>query len=1250
MSIDTAEPTVGTLLASGRYELLQRIGRGAVGNVFRARDHARNVEIALKTVVSTEPTFILSLKSEFRRLPEMRHRNLVRFYELVAEGEPHFFTMELIDGVDLQSYVWQSRTFPGLSEALESRLISALPQLADGMCALHAQGELHRDIKPSNIMVSTSGRVVLLDFGLATSMYLDGLTRTIGAGTPRYWAPEQIAGQPGPHSDWFSVGVTVFHLLTGTWVSPAIMVAPDEDDWAFLQLVPERYRSPLRSLLTVEPHRRGGAECIDALVDALGASPAPANGHLREPHSELVGRETELAALATEFEKAPSRPHIVHVVGESGIGKTTLVRTFLASKVADRGLVALTGRCRRNETVQFRAIDPLVDGLARYLSHMPPHEVISLIPRSRYAAPLLSRFPVLGVVEALAALPEEQTLEPIEARRRALSGLRDLLLRLGDRRRVVMWIDDAQWGDLDSVLALRELLKGDEPPNVFIILSYRSGDHPFVEQLRDVEREFDITNTVLPVSPLDDATAAALFSQLAGTDQGSDVRSVVAQAGGSPFLIGELSRLIELRSGVGTHTTLHSSIGQRLEQLPEKLRELVEVVATANHPLPVEFAVDIVNGSIDSNDIEEVSSLCWINVVGDDETSLEPYHDRLREAVVDRMDAHRRQSIHLAIAGRILDEPSIDSALKVEHCLAGGDTANAFRFAVAAAEEAASKYAFDQAVHYYRIAVGAASEPGPDLMIAYANALSNSGRSDQAASVLTELISAPLPIERLVQIRMQAASEHMKAANLIDAHEIMKELLPELGFQYSGDIKKCLRLARWYRIQSLVLSLIFGFDERPGRRDGNNAGISQIIGLGLRVAPVAHAESEIILTRALRTALLRGNRDVRRYILFYEGTRQAAIGKMYARNSRKVLREASRVWRKYEAQRRTEVNSILQQAHYTRTDAAPFRALLADRELPAAARYALIELAYKKFYAAFCLGAAHYFLGEWRRSRLWWRFAEDGLRRLAGGGIVWELAQVDEYLAPSLIFAGAIEELNRRLDAGRESARIRGDVFADAVYETALAPVVALAHDNPGDVVARMTQALDRVRCQHYVGMHIFLTVNGVRVLLYQDQPQAAWDLVERHWSGLVDAGNFEMEMLGGLLRFARLCAAVALANHIGRQDERFKALVGATRDEAGHLKRSRLPHATGFAHSAEATIAALVGERKQCIAQLEAAIVAYQRADMPLMAAATRLQLGSFAADRQTRTDTAEQWLRDHGIVRPDKFASAMIPPIVLR
>ena len=86
----------------------------------------------------------------------------------------------------------------------------------------------------------------------------------------------------------------------------------------------------------------------------------------------------------------------------------------------------------------------------------------------------------------------------------------------------------------------------------------------------------------------------------------------------------------------------------------------------------------------------------------------------------------------------------------------------------------------------------------------------------------------------------------------------------------------------------------------------------------------------------------------------------------------------------------------------------------------------------------------------------------------------------------------------------------------------------------------------------------IFLTVNGVRVLLYQDQPQAAWDFVERHWPGLVAAGNFEMEMLGGLLRFARLCAAVALANRLGAQDDHFELLVGATRDEAGHLKRSR--------------------------------------------------------------------------------------------
>ena len=290
----------------------------------------------------------------------------------------------------------------------------------------------------------------------------------------------------------------------------------------------------------------------------------PANEPVREPRSELVGREAELAALEAEFEKVPSRPHTIHVVGESGDRQDHAASHVPGVEGRGSRVVALTGRCRRNETVQFRAIDPLVDGLARYLTHIPPYEVISLIPRPRYAAPLLSRFPVLGVVEALAALSEEQTLEPIEARRRALSGLRDLLLRLGDRRRVVMWIDDAQWGDLDSVLALRELLKGDEPPNVFIILSYRSGDHPFVEQLRNVEREFDITNTLLPISPLDDAAAATLCSQLAGTYKDSDIRSVVAQAAGSPFLIGELSRLIELRSGVDTHTTLHSSMASVL--------------------------------------------------------------------------------------------------------------------------------------------------------------------------------------------------------------------------------------------------------------------------------------------------------------------------------------------------------------------------------------------------------------------------------------------------------------------------------------------------------------------------------------------------------------------------------------------------------------------------------------------------------------------------------------------------------------
>jgi serine/threonine protein kinase len=159
-----AEPRA--FVGTERFQLRRRIGEGGMGVVWEAHDKERLTTVALKTLRSLAPDALLRFKNEFRALQDVSHPNLVSLGELIEEGGQWFFTMELVRGVPLASWV---RPYEGLPYD-EARLRTAFAQLADGLQALHARGLLHRDLKPSNVLVSESGRVVLLDFGVVSEL------------------------------------------------------------------------------------------------------------------------------------------------------------------------------------------------------------------------------------------------------------------------------------------------------------------------------------------------------------------------------------------------------------------------------------------------------------------------------------------------------------------------------------------------------------------------------------------------------------------------------------------------------------------------------------------------------------------------------------------------------------------------------------------------------------------------------------------------------------------------------------------------------------------------------------------------------------------------------------------------------------------------------------------------------------------------------------------------------------------------
>jgi eukaryotic-like serine/threonine-protein kinase len=204
---------VGTVLGE-RYEIVRLLGQGGMGAVYHARDRELEREVALKVIrsdMAANPEILRRFKQELILARQITHKNVIRIFDLGQADGIKFITMEYIEGEDLQGLLRRKKKL----EPAEAATIMA--QVCRALEAAHAEGVIHRDLKPQNIMLDKSGRVYVMDFGIARSLVTKGMTQT-GAliGTPDYMSPEQAKGQTlDVRSDLFTVGIIFYELLSG---------------------------------------------------------------------------------------------------------------------------------------------------------------------------------------------------------------------------------------------------------------------------------------------------------------------------------------------------------------------------------------------------------------------------------------------------------------------------------------------------------------------------------------------------------------------------------------------------------------------------------------------------------------------------------------------------------------------------------------------------------------------------------------------------------------------------------------------------------------------------------------------------------------------------------------------------------------------------------------------------------------------------------------------------------------------------
>ncbi len=202
----------GTVLAS-RYEIIELLGRGGMGNVYRAVDTKINEEIALKFLnpAVADEKMIERFKNELKLARKISHKNICRMYDLGdVEGSP-YITMEYVTGEDLRGMIKMT------GQLSVGRAISIAKQVCEGLAEAHRLGVVHRDLKPRNVMIDKEGNARIMDFGIARSIKVKGITKAGSlVGTPEYMSPEQVKGQKvDQRSDIYSLGIILFEMMTG---------------------------------------------------------------------------------------------------------------------------------------------------------------------------------------------------------------------------------------------------------------------------------------------------------------------------------------------------------------------------------------------------------------------------------------------------------------------------------------------------------------------------------------------------------------------------------------------------------------------------------------------------------------------------------------------------------------------------------------------------------------------------------------------------------------------------------------------------------------------------------------------------------------------------------------------------------------------------------------------------------------------------------------------------------------------------
>jgi tetratricopeptide (TPR) repeat protein len=1093
-----------------------------------------------------------------------------------------------------------------------SELRRIFQELALGIQALHAARKLHCDIKPRNVMVAQDGRVVLLDFGLSSDRAEPSASEL--AGTPAYISPEQVLGQPASEaSDWYAFGVMLYEALTGRRAfsqSRSLLDKASLERPAFpaSDAVPEDLRELCLALLTHEPAARPDGRVV---LERLGLAKAGAEARW-EQAGQLLGRESHLESLREAWRALrEGRTVVVHVHGLSGLGKTALSQRFFEELGRQERTVALSGRCYERESVPYKAFDTLVDSLTRHLRALPTREVEALVPPD--AAELVRIFPMLRQVEAFAPFKPgrlEAVRDQAELRRRAFRAFKVLLVRLAERAPLALHLDDLQWADEDSIVALGELLEPPDAPKLLLVCGYRTGEGKAAGLLADHQRRATLAGDALrvrevEVGPLADADARRLAALLLGVEETApQLERIAREAHGSPFFVEELvryTRALGEQRPDAADVSLERLVQARVKQLPEDARRLLEVVAVAGQPVAQGQASRA--AALRGDPHAPWTLLRSANLVrtrgAREDDVVECYHDRIRETVHTALAAEGLQGHHLRWATLLETSTSADPERLARHFRGGGVREKAGRYATQAAERAANALAFGRAAQLFGEALECLPED-VELKEKQADALVNAGRGAEAAPLYLEVARYVSP-ERALGLRQRAASQYLASGIIPEGVQVLRPLLTELGLSWPETPKKALLglILRGILLQVGGLR----FQERPETQIPPRELLKMDVAWG---ATKGLGSSDVMRgayfsVRTLQLALAAG--EPRRIARGMLGMGMSTL----ARGSAREVRSGERVVAQAEA--------------------------LCQR----------LGDPYMLGLASVIRGSSEMALGQWRRAH---RLLLEGARLLEDNcnGVAWEYSQAHSCDVHCLTMLGELNEATQRGNRWLRVSEQNGDRFGKVWLELNLATAL-LAREGPEAAGRQVREALSGWHAEGFTSQHVYGMVSGARCELYRGAPAAAWKVFEDTWKKAEADHALAWQFVRVMATQLRAGTAVALAHEAGPAER--KRLLEVARRDAQRMHKEGPHHARASAALVTAALADTEGRPERALEALEAAIRLYSEAEMALHVAVAQRRKGELlgGSEGQALVASADEAMRARSVNDPVRWTACYAP-----